>query len=113
DDGGSLIAVLNDKEILYYTLDSCESPDTEKEEISEFPNSTVEIRERTVENPPDTSVFEENTSVRLWNPGGRAAEQGINGVLLPSHFSFFLTRGLNFTSGDLRFLLHYRLPEKM
>lgn len=28
EDGGSLVAVLNDKEILYYTLDPCESPDT-------------------------------------------------------------------------------------
>jgi len=102
DDGRSLIAVLNDKEILYYTLDPCESPDTKNEEISESPDSTVEIRERTAGNPPDASVSPGNTSIGSWTRDNKAAQPDIYGVLLPSHSSIF-TRGLNFTSGDLRF----------
>jgi len=102
DDGRSLIAVLNDKEILYYTLDPCESPDTKNEEISESPDSTVEIRERTAGNPPDASVSPGNTSIGSWTRDNKAAQPDIYGGLLPSHSSIF-TRRLNFTSGDLRF----------
>lgn len=102
DDGGSLIAVLNDKEILYYTLDSCESPDTKNEEIPKSPETAADLREITVEYPPDTSVSPGNTSIGSWTQDNRAAEPDIYGVLLPSHSSI-LTRGINFASGDLRF----------